>query len=569
MSRSSRRRSRMAGTVVATVAVMLALLIGIAVAGCGGMLVSHDASTTTAVAGGQAVGGQPGGTGPSATQPPATLPATAQPPVTQPPTSQPSPSSPVTHPPLTTPGSTAQGGVGSPDSSDPYFPSNGNGGYDVQNYEISLDIDPANGRIVGSEAVTAKAQEDLVSFYLDLIGLDVSGVQVDGTSAAIDRSGQELKITPAASVTSGAQFTVTVSYSGVPTGLQSKLFAMGWQTVGGGSFTMDEPQGAATWFAANDTPADKATYTFHLTVPDGYTAAANGVLMNTETTGTGQTFTWRMDRPMASYLAAVDVGKFTVDSSTSSGGVPIRNYFATDIASVARTTFSQTGEMIDYFVSLFGPYPFAAYGVAVPDGSTDGAAMENQTLSLFGRDVVEYMNRRGTDPIERPTFISHELAHQWFGDSVTIETWNDIWLNEGFATYCSWLWLEHDQGEQVFNAQVQDAQQAMSHSVGPPPGDPGAGNLFGDTVYLRGALTLEALRLTVGDQSFFATLRAWADRYKYSNVTTADFIALCKEEAPQVPATLLDSLFDSWLYQPQLPELPQPATLAVLPSGGA
>ena len=519
--------------------VVLLLLITVVALGCGGKRTSGQTATT-----------QPATShGPASAQSPTTRPQ-----VTQSTTSEPA----GTQPPITGPVSTAQAATGSPGAGDPYFPSSGNGGYDVQSYEVSLDIDPASGRIAGTDVITATAAQDLAAFYLDLLGLDVSAVQVDGKTASYERNGQELKITSPASLAQGNGFTVAVSYSGVPTGLSSKLFAMGWQKVGGTIFTLDEPQGAATWFPVNDTPADKATYTFHLTVPEPYVATANGVLVDTQPKGTGRTFTWKMDRPMASYLAAVDVGKFSAETSTSAGGVTVRNYFATDVATAAHDAFSRTGEVIDYFASLFGPYPFAAYGVVVPDADT-GAAMENQTLSLFGRDVV---TKRMADPTAGPMFLSHELAHQWFGDSVTIKHWDDIWLNEGFATYASWLWLEHAQGRQALEGRVKLSQQGLSKSAEPPPGRLGASDMFGSNVYYRGALTLHALRLTVGDASFFRILRTWADRYKYGNADTADFIAVAKEEAPQVPAANLDALFDAWLYQPELPALPQPAAAA-------
>ena len=480
--------------------------------------------------------------------------------VTQPATSESSsatqPS--TTQPPSTGTSTTAAAVTGSPGAGDPFFPSAGNGGYDVQSYEISLHIDPVSGRIAGTGVVTATALQDLAGFYLDLLGLDVSGVQVDGKTAPWDRSGQELKITCPATLEKGDTFKATISYSGVPAALSSKLFSLGWQKVDDTIFTLDEPQGAATWFPVNDTPADKATYTFHLTVPEAYTAAANGVLVDTTVEGTDRTFTWQMDKPMASYLAAVDVGRFATETSASGGGVTIRNYFATDLATAGRDAFARTGEVIDYFAGIFGPYPFAAYGVVVPDADTGGAAMENQTLSLFGRDVV---TKRMTDPIAGPIFLSHELAHQWFGDSVTIEQWDDIWLNEGFATYASWLWLEHDQGPQALQAQVKQSREKLSKSAEPPPGRPGQADMFGASVYRRGALTLHALRLTVGDDSFFRTLRTWTERYKYCNADTADFIALAKEEAPQVPPAEIDALFDAWLYQPELPTLPDPAAI--------
>jgi aminopeptidase N len=509
-----------------TAVIVASLLAGALASGCGGILASHRTSTTLGA--------------PNARQP-ATTQATGQ----------------STSTSTTQPSTTADAGFGSPGAGDPYFPSAGNGGYDVQSYDISLDIDPAGGKIAGTDVVTATALEDLAGFNLDLMGLDVSQVQVNGKTASYGRSGQELQVTCPEPVAKGARFSATVTYSGVPTALSHKPYEMGWQHIGGSILTLDEPQGAATWFPANDTPADKATYTFHLTVPQAYTAAANGVLTGTETKGASRTFIWTMDKPMATYLAAVDVGTFSTETSTSPAGVPIRNYFATDVATVAHDVFSQLGAMIDYFAGLFGPYPFAAYGVVAPDGNTGGAAMENQTLSLYGRDVVDDIGGPKADPTRRAIFVSHELAHQWFGDSVTLAQWDDIWLNEGFATYCSWLWLEHDQGEQALQTQVAYSQQVLAKSTEPPPGEPGVDNLFGASVYLRGGLTLHALRLTVGDDSFFRTLRTWADRHKYGSVTTEEFIALAKEEAPQVPAAQIDALFQAWLYQAPLPALPQ------------
>jgi aminopeptidase N len=477
--------------------------------------------------------------------------------VNQAPTSQQPGSS--TQPPTAQPSSTPQASTGSPGAGDPYFPSAGNGGYDVQSYDVSLDIDPVSGRVVGEDVVTATATQDLVVFYLDLVGLEVSAIQVDGKTAPYRRDGQELQITCPERLATGTQFSAKVSYSGVPTGLRDKR---GWQKVGDTIYTFGEPQGAACWFPVNDTPADKATYTFRLTVPRPYTATANGVLMSTEPRGTEQTFVWEMDKPMASYLAAVVVGQFTSETSKSPGGVAIRNYFATDLATAAHTAFARTGEVIDYFSSLFGPYPFSAYGVVAPDADTGAPAMENQTLSLFGRDLV---TKRMSDPTVDLMYLSHELSHQWFGDSVTIKQWDDIWLNEGFATYSSWLWLEHDQGPQALEGMVQYSQETLSNSQEPPPGEPGAAHLFGATVYNRGALTLHALRLTVGDDSFFRTLRTWADRYKYSNAETADFVALAKEEAPQVLPAELDALFDAWLFGEKLPVLPPARATSTAP----
>ncbi len=507
------------------------LLIGVFALGCSGKTTSGQTAPTEA-------------------------PTTQQSASTETPTTQPSSATESTQPPTTVQASTKPV-TGSPKGGDPYFPWAGNGGYDVQSYEISLDIDPASGRIVGDTTVTATPLQDLAAFYLDLVGLDVVAVAVDGSEAEFKRYGQDLKITCPKTLSTGNEFSVKISYSGVPTGMKP---LRGWQKSGDTIFTSDEPQGAATWFPVNDMPADKATYTFRLTVPKPYTATASGVLVTTEPRGSGQTFVWKMEQPMANYVAAVNVGQFTLETSKSPEGVTIRDYFAPDLAAKAHAGFARTGEVIDYFASLFGPYPFPAYGVVAPDADTTGA-MENQTLALFGQNFI---NVTMTDPKWGPIFLSHELAHQWFGDSVTIKQWDDIWLNEGFAGYASWLWLEHDQGPQALQAMVDDGLKTMSASKEPPPGHPGRADMFGDSVYQRGALTLHALRLTVGDESFFSTLHTWCDRYRYGNADTADFIALAKEEAPQVPSAQIDALFDAWLYQPQLPALPQRSTASLI-----
>jgi aminopeptidase N len=323
----------------------------------------------------------------------------------------------------------------------------------------------------------------------------------------------------------------------------------GWQHSGDTIFTLDEPEGAATWFPLNDHPSDKATYTFRLTVPTQYIAVANGNLVDALEGEGRHTFVWEMDKPMASYLAAVAVGDFISVGSTSYGGVPISSYFDHEVLAAARTAFADTGRALDYFASLFGPYPFATYGVVVPDASTGGAAMENQTMSLFGRDVLEKSMDR---EFSREMVLSHELAHQWFGDSVTLKEWKDVWLNEGFATYASWLWIERQLGKRGMEQCLQSAYATASKGT-ILLGDPGVAGLFSRVVYERGALTLHALRTTVGDDLFFGILRDWVSQHAYGSVTTEDFIALVKEKTGSVAGFDAQAFFDAWLYQEELP----------------
>jgi aminopeptidase N len=273
--------------------------------------------------------------------------------------------------------------------------------------------------------------------------------------------------------------------------------------------------------------------------------AANGVLEDTLDNGATKTYVWDMNDPMATYLATLEIGDYVVQESEGPGGLPIRNYFPRDLEDQAEYDFARSADMLAFYSDTFGPYPFDAYGVVVVD-TTLGFALESQTMILMGREQV-------TGRRESEETIAHEMAHQWFGDSVTIADWPDIWLNEGFATYASWLWTEHDQGEEYFQAAVDRVYQfvqARRNFV--PPGDPPANDLFNVGVYYRGALTLHALRLTVGDDAFFQILKTYYERFQGGNATTEDFIAVAEEVSGQD----LTDLFDAWLYNDELPALP-------------
>ncbi len=442
---------------------------------------------------------------------------------------------------------------------DEYLPQAGNTGYDVEHYDIALDCDPIEGSLSGMTTVEAEALVTLDEFHLDLVGLEVEDVRVDGVATTYQRVGQELIIECPRTVETGSRFTVEVVYQGSPRSLlTAEGYPVGWQHSGDTIFTLDEPEGAATWYPLNDHPSDKATYSFRLTVPVPYMAVANGVLTDTETAGEYSTYVWEMDQPMANYLAAVVIGDLVLEQTASPAGVPIRNYFAPEVARTASDTFRDLGEALDFFSGVFGPYPFEVYGVVVPDADTSGSAMENQTLTLYGIDTVqeEMAGESAGD-----WYMSHELAHEWFGNSVTPASWQDIWLNEGFATYSSWLWLEHEFGADGMEAGIEYALRALSSEEPVLLGDPGIDALFSAVVYERGALVLHALRQTIGDDLFFSILRDWAADHAYQNVSTEDFIRLVEEAASEVDGFDARMFFDAWLYEEELPEWPE-ATVA-------
>jgi aminopeptidase N len=391
-----------------------------------------------------------------------------------------------------------------------------------------------------------QAISDLGAFNLDFQGFDIQSIVVADQPATYRRTAHELTITPAMPIRHVATFTTTIAYAGVPQTIipEAVPIAIGWSRYADGVFVVSEPSGAAAWYPANDHPRDKATYTFRITVAKPYVVAANGLLRDTIDNGDTRTYIWLASDPLASYLATVNIGRFVGQIEQGPNGLPIRNFFPPDVAANARMVFAPTAAMIDYFDDLFGPYPFEAYGVAVADQDL-GFALETQTLSVFGRDLA------GAPPEQAESTVAHELAHQWFGDSVSVANWQDIWLNEGFATYAEWLWQEHDDGPQARDASVEQTYRFVEGA--PPPGRPPPNNLFNGGVYGRGALTLHALRLRIGDEAFFDTLRSYTERYRYGNASSADFIAVAEEISGQD----LDAFFDAWLYQAALPEIPE------------
>jgi len=434
---------------------------------------------------------------------------------------------------------------------DPYFPTLGNSGYDVEHYLLDLAVDPDANVIRGEATLTATATSDLDAFHLDLLGLTVDAVTVDGTPAAFSRQEAELIVDPESLIPTGEEFAVAVAYHGTPENLFTIGFPLGWIDAGDITFVVAQPDAARTWFPGNDHPSDKASFTFRITVPEGLTVAANGTLVETIPGAGTATFVWDMPEPMATYLATVVIGDLVRIDRGVAGGALLRDYLPADMGPEVPAPLARIGEMMEFFVGLFGPYPFAEYGHALVPGVP--GALEDQTLCIFGREIIEsYAPAYGEPTIEE--IVAHELAHQWYGDSVSPATWNDIWLNEGFATFAQWLWMEHDRGRGTYDATVAGIHGFMAEAPHPLPGDPGPSGdrMFHLSVYLRGGLTLHALRVEVGDDTLFAILRAWAERHAYGNGSTPEFIALAEE----LSGADLDGLFDAWLYQEEMPPLP-------------
>jgi hypothetical protein len=637
---------------------------------------------------------------------------------------------------------------GAPGAGDPYYPLDGNGGYDVRHYTLDLGYDPPTDTLTGVATITARATQDLSRFDLDLDGLTVREVKVDGRSATWSRDGQELVIVPARGLRRYHSFTVVVRYDGVPETINDLFGISGFIHTDDGQIIAGQPHGAATWFPANDHPIDKASYTFNVTAPNGLEVIANGVLVGKRQRGPVTRWRWDAREPMASYLATVNTGDFDVDQyradgirywdaidpdlstpfaaprtgsqfalsqsadssykrlsrtidvpdagttvsfqitrdtepewdfafveahtvsaddwttlpdtngntsqdtgmscsagwleqhpflahyQTFAGGDPctpsgttgqwwarsgtsdgyeswnvdlaayagsqvelsisyasdsvaqLGGLFVDDVVvstGAGTTSFEDDGDTLDgwtvagapegspgnendwiaggadlvpttgdhvqmsldrqpeiigFLADTFGRYPFRSAGAIVPDDDRLGSALETQTRPIYAPGF--FGSQESGDSV-----IVHELAHQWFGDSLALARWKDIWLNEGFASYAEWLWSEREglgTAQEIFDggAAIPADDPFWSLVIG----DPGPDHLFDSPVYNRGAMTLHALRLEIGDRAFFRTLRWWFALNKGGNVATDQFIRL----AERVSGEDLGAFFTTWVY---------------------
>jgi aminopeptidase N len=428
-----------------------------------------------------------------------------------------------------TPGSSGLG--------DPFFPLAGNGGYDVRHYSIEIDYDRATNHMDSSAEIDARATQDLSSFNLDLRGFEIPAIEVDGRDAQFTRDGQELTVIPRKGIRRGKKFEVEVEYSGTPERvIDPDGTSEGWVPTTDGAFVVNEPQGSPGWYPANDNPRDKATYDFEVTVPEGITAIGNGNLLSSKTKRGKTTWHWYEDSPMAPYLTTVTNGVFEL-RVLRHGNLKLYQAVDPTLNPIQWERLAAEGEIIGFFSDLYGPYPFSSGGGVVDNGFV-GYALESQTKSMYDRNAA-------------PSTVVHEVSHQWFGNAVTLAVWPDIWLNEGFARFSEWIYNERHAGESAQAAFERLYASAPTHPRWsyPPAAVPGPDVMFNPPPYDRGAMTLQALRVKVGDPVFFDILRTWYRENRNGNVTTADLIALAERKS----GMQLDDFFGVWLFSPGKP----------------
>jgi aminopeptidase N len=442
--------------------------------------------------------------------------------------------------------------AGSAGIGDPYFPQDGNGGYDVAHYDIHDRYDVTSGALDGWTLVEARTTERLTSFNLDLV-LSVDAVQLGvagATPVALPegsgpgtwhKSGRhELVVVPATPLPSGAELSVRVDYHGVPgeVGFDGNE---PWISSTVEAMATNEPQIGPWWFPANDHPRDKATFDIEVAVPSGNQAISNGVLLGTsdDVGGTWSTWRWRMAQPMAPYLAFFAAGRFEIEQGTRAG-FPYLNAVSKQLSPGNRDRalrlMRRTPRIVAWLEGQFGDYPYASTG-GVTTSLYSGFALENQS-----RPTYPYL---GNGSYGRSVVV-HELAHQWFGDQVSVRRWRDVWLNEGLATWVEWRYAEahgHRSAQRTMLSHYS-AYLASDPLWNLHIGDPGPRKLFRYAVYERGAMAVQALRHRIGKADFARLLRTWVRQRQDSTGRIGQFRHLAEEISGQE----LRRFFHTWLY---------------------
>ncbi|MFC4471834.1 M1 family metallopeptidase [Streptomyces xiangluensis] len=428
--------------------------------------------------------------------------------------------------------------TGAPGVNDPYFPKAGNGGYDVTHYAMTLTYDPASRRLTGTAEIDARAKQNLSEFNLDLKGMKVTAAEVDDAPARFHQSGDhELTIHPPDDLDRKKSFRTTVHYSGTPDTITDPDGSReGWLSTADGALALGEPTGSMVWFPGNHHPSDKATYDIAITVPEGLKAVSNGELRREETKRGRSVFVWHVGEPMASYVTTLAIGEYDVRRSKTANGLPVYVAVDPDQSKASAKVLARIPEIMRWAEGSFGPYPFSSTGAIVDRANDVGYALETQNRPVF-------------PGAPDTALLVHELAHQWYGNSVTPATWRDMWLNEGFATYAEWLWQEDhggDTAQETFDALYDHGEDTYEDLWSFPPASPtSAAHISDDPVYQRGAMVLHKIRETVGDATFHDVLRGWPATHRHGNASTSDFTAYVEQQAPDED---LSAIWEDWLY---------------------
>ena len=464
---------------------------------------------------------------------------------------------------------------GASDLGDRLFPGLGNGGYDVRHYNLDLRYETSapSQPIDGTATIVARATQSLPRFNLDFAGESVGAVSVNRRTADWTREGEELVVTPNRPLRKGRLFVVRIAnFTAAPTEPNpDDPETLGFFITPDGSATAPQPDRAHNIYPSNDHPRDKASFTFRFDVPAGTFAVANGVLAGNRTRGDRTTWTYLQRQPMATQLTQLAVGSYDLTHRGRHHGALIRDVTSPRLTAFLEPKLVRELVHLDWMVPRVGRYPFDAYGSLVVD-AVIGLALETQTLSLYDHPWFTELPQGVWDPV-----MLHELAHQWFGNSVSVWEWSDLWLSEGHASWYEFLYAEEmgfleedttNYPNETGYADFDDLMRAVyalgdqwRAEFGPVAQPATAETLFSLNVYHGGALVLYALRQEIGADAFQRLQRAWVRRYRDRSATTADFIAL----ASRVAGRDLTAFLEAWLYDIETPPMPGQPDWDVLP----
>src|SRR5699024_6800624 len=448
-----------------------------------------------------------------------------------------------------------------PATRDSYTGIDFNLGCHIRNYELDLTYRVSPNLLMGTATLHMVNYHPLSSLTLDLSNnLRVEKVTAQGTAsthvqvARFRHSNKKLHISFREEIPVDQEFSLTILYRGTTRPTRTPWGAIGWEELDNGALVASQPCGAPSWLPSDDTPDEKARFDIKITADNGYMVISNGDLVGRITRGSATTWHYRTREPMATYLATIQVGSYEeVSLGVSKSGVPVLAYIPTgdaDLRERVLQDFSAQAQMVDVYEELFGPYPFPQYRVVITEDELE-IPIEAQGLSTFGANFA-------TGDGEWERLIAHELSHQCFGNSLGLAQWNDMWLNEGVACYAEWLWFEKSIG--ISAAESARRHYAKIAELGQDIvlADPGPKDMFDDRVYKRGALTVHAFRVLLGDAHFFPALRAYVAEGRHGLVEPRDLwrhLAAACASAGVTESELVD-VWNAWLKNPELPAFP-------------
>ncbi|MGH3713871.1 MAG: M1 family metallopeptidase [Micromonosporaceae bacterium] len=433
---------------------------------------------------------------------------------------------------------------------DPVYPEYGNPALDVLHYQLGLTWSPEDRTLTGEAVLTVRPTRRVEELVLDFSpALKVSKASLGGTPVTTRQRRNDLVVALPEPAEKDSQLTLTVAYRGTPKPVPMPSTrgdfddGVGLRVEDDGAiWTMQEPYGAFTWYPANDQPSDEALYDITVTVPEGWSGVASGEFVGSTERSDGQLdFRWRSEVPVGSYVTTLAVDKFARHYDTA-GDVRLTYWVPEEYDEYQLAAMRRSPELLAWLAERFGPYPFPSAGAVAVDSDS---AMETQMMVTMGGMIAEELEPEEAEQIFTRVLV-HEYAHQWFGDTVSPRDWRGVWLNEGFATYAEMLWVleDSDISEAGYVHWLRERDRESRAEAG-PPGNYNPKMFAEGNVYVGPALMLHEIRKTVGDKTFFALCREWAQQHRETNQDRATFTAFVNEYTGKDLTPVIDEWLDA------------------------